>query len=95
VLGGSGYSGAGSARSRRSHIKRPDEPGRVSPLRLALHEGVAADRELIPEVRARDLARPHLEGCGLGVDAVSPKPMMVSGRRAITRTGIGSPPAGV
>ena len=56
--------------SRRPHIERPHEPVGIAPLRLALDdEGLAADGELIAGARARDLARPHLEGRGLGVDA--------------------------
>jgi hypothetical protein len=53
---------------------------------------MAVDRELIVGPWTDDLARAHLEGARL---QASPKPTMVSGRFAITRTGTGSPPAGV
>src|ERR671918_137895 len=56
--------------SHRLHIEAPHEPIGIAPLRLALDdEGLAIDRELIIGARARDFAHPHLESCGLGVDA--------------------------
>jgi hypothetical protein len=51
-------------------IQAPHKPLGIAPLRLALHdEVVGADRELIAGARIPDLARPQLEGRGLGVDA--------------------------
>jgi hypothetical protein len=48
----------------------PHQPIRVAPLRLALdEERLAVDGELIAWVWVRNLARPHLERRGLGVDA--------------------------
>jgi hypothetical protein len=68
------------ARSCRPHIERPDEPIGIAPLRLALdHEGLTADYELIVWPRVGDLARAQLERRGLGMNAVSPKPTIVSG----------------
>jgi hypothetical protein len=43
---------------------------RITPLRLSLNdEGLAADRELIVGPWVDDLARPQLEGRGLGMGA--------------------------
>jgi hypothetical protein len=55
---------------RQPQIEHPNEPVGIAPLRLALHdEGLAANRELIAGAWARHLARPQLEGRGLGMDA--------------------------
>jgi hypothetical protein len=79
----------------RTHIQRPHQPIRVPSFRLALHdEDIFADGELIVRARIGDLARANLEGRGLGIDAGPPKPTIVSGRLAMTRTETGSPPAG-
>jgi hypothetical protein len=56
-------------RSCRPHIERPDQPIGIAPFRLPLDdESLAADHELIAGARVGDLARPDLEGRGLGVD---------------------------
>ncbi len=58
------------SRSRRPDVQNPQEPVRVAPLRLALDdEGFTADGELIVRAWIADLARPHLEGRSLGMDA--------------------------
>jgi hypothetical protein len=42
------------------YIEHPDQSFGIAPLRLTLDdEGLAADRELIPGARVRELARPH------------------------------------
>jgi hypothetical protein len=46
-------------------------------------------------MRIGDLARPQLEGCGLGVDTGLAEADDRVRRLLITPTGIGSPPAGV
>ena len=51
---------------------------------------LTADRERAVRARIGDLARPYFEGRGLCADAGLPKPTIVSGRRATTRTGTGS-----
>ena len=69
------WSGVQGLREQRAaHAGRtstdPHEPVGIAPLRLALDdEGLAADGELIAGARVGDLARPHLEGRGLGMDA--------------------------
>jgi Transposase zinc-binding domain len=56
------------------YIEAPHEPIRIAPLRLALDdEGLATDGELVAGLRACDVARPQLEGRGLGVDAGLPE----------------------
>jgi hypothetical protein len=56
--------------SCRPRIQGPHEPIGIAPLGLTLHdEGLGTDGELIARAWTRDLARPYLEGCGLGADA--------------------------
>ena len=68
----------------------------ITPLALALD-----DKDLPADVRpslGRGLATSLARTSNVAVSAwmrVSPKPTIVSGRRAITRTDTGSPPAGV
>jgi hypothetical protein len=82
--------------SCRSYVERPHQPIRIAPLRLGLDdEGLSADHELIVRARVGDLARPQLEGRGLGVDAGLAEADDVSGRCAITRPEPARPPAGV
>jgi hypothetical protein len=50
---------------------------------------------LVARARVGDLARAQLEGRGLGVEAGVAEADDRVGRLAITRTGIGSPPADV
>ena len=87
-------------RARLAHAgrvsKRPHEPVGIAPFRLALQdEGLGAEDQLIAGPQVGDLARLQLERCGLGVDARLAQADDGIGRRAITRTGTGSPPAGV
>ena len=74
-------------RSRRPYIESPHEPVGIAPLRLALDdEGLAVDGELIV---GRGLATSLARSSKVAVSAwmrVSPKPTIVSGRLAITRT---------
>jgi hypothetical protein len=58
-----------SSAHMQPYIESPDQPVGIAPFRLALDdEGLTANHELIAGTRARDFARPQLEGCGLGVD---------------------------
>ena len=69
------------------HVQGPHEPVGIAPLRLALDdEGLAADGELIARARvATSLARTSKVAVSAWM-RVSPKPTIVSGRLAITRT---------
>jgi hypothetical protein len=86
------------SRSRLSVIKSavrrlstPIDRGRAAPARLD-DECLSGHEKLIVRARTCDLARPHLECRSLLVDAVSPKPAIMSGHLAIMGTGTGSPP---
>jgi hypothetical protein len=58
------------SRLRRPHINCPHEPVGIAPFRLSLDdESLTVHGKQIARARACDLARPHLEGRGLGVDA--------------------------
>jgi hypothetical protein len=58
------------APTRRVLSRDREKAAAPTPLRLALDdEGLAADLELIVRARIGDLARPHLEGRGLGMNA--------------------------
>ena len=82
--------------SRWSRVQAPHEPIGIAPFRLALQdEGLGAEAELTAGARVGDLARRTSKVAASAWMRVSPKPTIVSGRRAITRTGTGSPPAGV
>ena len=82
--------------SHRPYIERPHKPVGIAPLGFTLDdERLAADGELIVRARVGDLARPQLEGRGLGVDARLAEADDGVGTLTITRTDTGSPPAGV
>ena len=75
----------------------PHQPVGIAPFRLALDdERLAVDGELIARARVRDLARPHLEGRGLGVDAgLAEADDRVRDAWRSPAPDTGSPPAGV